>query len=140
MSGNVMKTMIIALVGITVVGVVALIFVLNMDRDQAAGEGRSIDEVVEASFETEELTTDLKDDRFVRVQFQIVTDNKAAKEELQKREFQLQNILIKELSKMDVKEFKTGISNLESMIKSKLNELMDEGKVTDVYTITKVLQ
>ncbi len=135
-----MKTMIIALVGITVVGVVALIFVLNMDRDQAAGEGRSIDEVVEASFETEELTTDLKDDRFVRVQFQIVTDNKAAKEELQKREFQLQNILIKELSKMDVKEFKTGISNLESMIKSKLNELMDEGKVTDVYTITKVLQ
>lgn len=130
--------MVISLVVITVGGVVALILILN-SSSQASGEP-TIDELREYSIETDEITTDLKDDRFVRIQFRIVTESKDAKEELEKRDFQLKNILIKELSPMDEKEFKTGVENLEAMIKTRLNELMTEGKVTEVYTIKKVLQ
>ncbi|MCD5322691.1 MULTISPECIES: flagellar basal body-associated protein FliL [Pontibacillus] len=138
MNPKILKAMVISLVVITVGGVVALILILN-SSSQASGEP-TIDELRDYSIETDEITTDLKDDRFVRIQFRIVTESKDAKEELEKRDFQLKNILIKELSPMDEKEFKTGVENLEAMIKTRLNELMTEGKVTEVYTIKKVLQ
>lgn len=139
MNQKVFKTMLAILIVITVIGVVALVMVMTISGKEQ-GDGPTIDEIVESSFETEEITTDLKDDRFVRIQFRIVTNNKDAKEELQKRDFQLKNILIKELSSMNQEEFKSGVDNLENMLKTRLNELMVEGKVTDVYTIKKVLQ
>ncbi|QHE52199.1 flagellar basal body-associated protein FliL [Pontibacillus sp. HMF3514] len=140
MNQKVFKTMLVTLIVITVIGVVALVMVMTISGKEKEDGKPSIDEIIENSFETEELTTDLKNDRFVRIQFRIVTNSKDAKEELQKRDFQLKNILIKELSKMNQDEFKTGVDNLENMLKTRLNELMVEGKVTDVYTINKVLQ
>ncbi|KGX88631.1 flagellar basal body-associated protein FliL [Pontibacillus marinus] len=140
MNQKVFKTMLAILIVITVIGVVALVMVMTISGKEKEDGKPSIDEVVENSLETEELTTDLKNDRFVRIQFRIVTNSKDAKEELQKRDFQLKNILIKELSKMNQDEFKTGVDNLENMLKTRLNELMVEGKVIDVYTIKKVLQ
>lgn len=128
------------LISLVVLGIIAIVIVLNIKSDANADGTRNIDEILESSFETEEITTDIKDDRFVRVQFRIVTDSDDAKEELQKRDFQLKNILIKELSQMEEEDFKTGIENLEDTIKLKLNQLMNEGKVTDVYTTQKVIQ
>ncbi|QST01880.1 flagellar basal body-associated protein FliL [Pontibacillus sp. ALD_SL1] len=130
--------MVISLVVITVGGVVALILVLNSSTQ--ASDEPTIDELREYSIETDELTTDLQNDRFVRIQFRIVTDSKDAKEELEKRDFQLKNILIKQLSPMNEEEFKSGVENLEGTLKTRLNELMTEGVVTEVYTIKKVLQ
>lgn len=140
MNSRLFKTMVTTLVVITVAGVAALLFVLNSQGSEKASADRSIDELVEYSLDTEEITTDLQNDRFVRIQFKIITSDKHAKEELQKRDFQLKNILIKELSQMEEKEFKTGVDNLESMLQTRLNELMEDGKVTDVYTTKKVLQ
>ncbi|MFG6115111.1 flagellar basal body-associated protein FliL [Halobacillus sp. MO56] len=140
MSSKLLKSMVIALSSLTVLGIVALIIVLNIGDQQKAEGKRSIDEIIETSYETEEITTDLKDNRFVRIQFRIVTNSKDANEELQKRDFQLQNVLIKELASMEVSEFKSGLGQLESTVKLKLNEMMTEGEVTDVYTIKKVLQ
>ncbi|MBA2174104.1 flagellar basal body-associated protein FliL [Halobacillus locisalis] len=138
---NMFKTMIIILSTLTVIGVVALILVFNLNGDpnEASGE-RSIDEIRESSLLTEEITTDLEDGNFIRIKFRIVTDSKDALEELQKRDFQMQNVLIKELAVMDEEAFKSGLSNLEETVKLKLNQLMEEGKVTDVYTVNKVLQ
>lgn len=129
--------MVITLVIISIVGIVALILVLNTGGDD---KKPTIDEQVENSIDTDEITTDLNDGGFVRIQFKIVTDSKEAKEELEKRSFQLNNIVIKELSKKDQEQFKTGIGNLESTLQTRLNEVMTEGKVTDVYTTQKVLQ
>ncbi|WP_237458253.1 flagellar basal body-associated protein FliL [Pontibacillus yanchengensis] len=140
MSSRLFKSMVTALVVITIVGVVALILVLNTSGQEDSSAEPTIDEIIENSFETEEITTDLKNDRFVRIQFRIVTNGKDAKQELQKRDFQLKNILIKELSKMEESEFQSGVANLESMLKLRLNELLAEGNVTEVYTIEKVLQ
>lgn len=140
MSNGLVKTMITSLVIILLGGVIALVVVLNVSGKEKNGDAQTIDEVVEYSYQTSEITTDLNDGSFVRIQFQIVTDGKKAREEVEKREFQLKNILIKELSKMKAKDFKTGLSNLEDVVKQKLNEVMTKGKITDVYTISKILQ
>lgn len=133
------KVMITSLAVLLVGAISALIVVLNV---QGADEEKelTIDEVVKYSYETPEIVTDLQDGTFVRIQFQIVTDGKAAHEEISLRDFQLVNILIKELAVMDVETFKTGLGDLEATIKDSLNEVMTEGTITDVYTIDKILQ
>ncbi|MGY0691566.1 flagellar basal body-associated protein FliL [Virgibacillus sp. FSP13] len=134
------KTMIATLSILLIAGVAALIVVLNVKDDKNNSSAQTLDDMVEYSYQTSEITTDLEDGSFVRIQFQIITDSKDAKEEVGKREFQLKNILIKELAKMEEEDFKSGLGSLEDVIKLKLNKKMSEGKITDVYTISKILQ
>lgn len=103
-------------------------------------QGDPINDLVKYSYETSEITTDLKDGSFVRIQFQIVTDGKKAKNELAKRDFQIKNILIKELALLGEEEFTTELDKLEDLIRKRLNELMIDGNVLDVYTTHKILQ
>src|SRR5699024_6159282 len=121
---NIMKVTMTSLIVILLMGIVALLIVLNVTGNEAKGESRSIEDIVEYSHETSEITTDLEDGSFVRIQFQIVTDGKEAKEEISKRDFQLKNILIKELATMSEDDFKKGLGDLENALKLKLNELM----------------
>ncbi|MGR9050146.1 flagellar basal body-associated protein FliL [Halobacillus faecis] len=137
---NGFKVTVISLSTLTVIGVVALVLVLNFNGESEASGERSIDEIREASFLTEEITTDLQNGDYVRISFRVVTDSKESMEELKKRDFQMQNILLKELSAMDSETFQSGLSDLEAKVKLKLNEFMSEGEVTDVYTVNKVLQ
>lgn len=78
---------------------------------------------VKYSYETDEIITDLEEGGFVRIQFQVVTDGKKAYKEISKRNFQLKNILIKELSQLNDTEFTTDLVELEKVVKLKLNEL-----------------
>ncbi|SDO84110.1 flagellar basal body-associated protein FliL [Halobacillus sp. SY10] len=137
---NGFKVMVITLSTLTVIGVVALVLVLNFNGESEASGDRSIDDIREASFLTEEITTDLQNGDYVRISFRVVTDSKESMEELKKRDFQMQNVLLKELSTMDSETFQSGLSDLEAKVKLKLNEFMSEGEVTDVYTVNKVLQ
>ncbi|MFC7061203.1 flagellar basal body-associated protein FliL [Halobacillus seohaensis] len=139
MKNNVFRTMLIVLGTLTILGGVALVLVLNLSDSEAEGE-RSIDEIREASLTTEEITTDLKSGDFLRISFRIVTNSNEALEELEKRDFQMKNILIKELASMEGEDFQTGLDNVETDLKLKLNEFMSEGQITDVYTVKKVLQ
>lgn len=132
--------MITSLVILLLGAVVALVVVLNVNGKSEEGDSQTIDDIVEYSYESPEITTDLEDGTFVRIQFQIVTDGKKAKEEIAKRDFQLKNILIKELATKSEEDFKAGLSELEQTVMTKLNELMTEGKITEVYTINKILQ
>ncbi|WP_101843890.1 flagellar basal body-associated protein FliL [Halobacillus sp. Marseille-P3879] len=139
MKSNIFKTMLAVLGTITVLGVAALVLVLNISKGEA-DEERSIDEMVETSMTTEDITTDIENGDFVRISFQVVTDSEDALNELQKRDFQMQNILIKELATMEAEAFKSDLDELEEEVRLKLNELMTEGKVEKVYTVDKVLQ
>lgn len=132
------KTMVTSLVIILLGGTVAAVIILNVTGESS--EAESIEKVLEYSYETPEVTTDLHDGSFVRIQFQILTDGKDAKKEISSREFQLRNILIKELAVMDEEDFEAGLSDLEDALKTKLNEVMTKGEITDVYTINKILQ
>ncbi|WP_338035450.1 flagellar basal body-associated FliL family protein [Halobacillus ihumii] len=139
LKSNLFKTVMIIVSTLTVAGVAALIVVLNLDRSEASGE-RSIDEIREASLLTEDITIDTVDGHFVRISFRIVTDGEKALEELKKRDFQMKNILIKELATMKAESFQSGLSGLEEEVKLRLNELMKNGIITEVYTVEKVLQ
>ncbi|MBU5466770.1 flagellar basal body-associated protein FliL [Virgibacillus sp. MSJ-26] len=134
------KTMLISLISIVVISGITVVIVLNLPGKNDKTEAQTIDDIVEYSYETPDITTDLKDGSFVRIQFQITTDGKKAKEEISKRDFQIKNALIKEMAKMDEEDFKEGLDDLEDALKDRLNEVMTEGKITDVYTISKVLQ
>src|SRR5699024_2539216 len=116
-----MKTMVTSLAIVVSGSVIVHVIILNMDDDNQA-EAQSVDEIVKYSYETPEITTDLEDGSFVRIQFQIVTNRKKAREEISKRDFQLKNILIKELATMDEEVFKTGLDELEDSLTDRLNE------------------
>src|SRR5699024_5059315 len=131
------KTMVISLGIIVVLATVLILAILNF-QSEGKSEAREIDKIIEHSYETPEITTDLQDGSFVRIQFQILTDGKDARNEIMKRDFQLKNILIKELATMSEEDIKEGLSTLEEVVTDKLNEVMTQGEVTKVYTINKI--
>lgn len=124
---------------IIVIGAVAFVYLFNyIDSDE--NDKQSISDMNKYSYETPEMTTDLKNGAFVRIQFLVITDGKKAVEEVKEREFQIQNILIKELAVMSEDDFREGLSEIESALQDDLNKVLDDGIVTDVYTINKILQ
>jgi len=137
---NLLKIMLISLSVLVISGIISFVVIMNITGKETRGEGRSIDDINANSFETPEITTDLKDGTFVRIQFQIITDEKKALKEVEKREFQIKNILIKELAIMTEEDFESGLSDLEIALQEKLNKVMTDGTITDVYTISKILQ
>ncbi|MFB1049566.1 flagellar basal body-associated FliL family protein [Paraliobacillus sp. JSM ZJ581] len=139
MNPKLFKTMITSLIIITIAGVGAIAYIV-LNNDDKTSDELSIKEMVEYSHTTEEMNTDLKDDSFVQVQFQLITDSKKAKKEVINRQFQLKNFLIKESVDLTEKDFQEGLSTLETKLKDQMNELMDDGKIIDVYIISKIIQ
>lgn len=134
------KMMVIMLVALLLGGTVVTVVFLNIGGKNEKEAKASITDMVEYSYETPEMTTDLEDGSFVKIQFRIITDGKDARKEIEQREFQIKNILIKELGTLNEQQFKSGLPELENKMKVKLNEVMQDGKVTDVYTVNKILQ
>ena len=100
------------------------------------------DEIIENSVEIPEITTNLLSGEYVRISFMIETDGKKAKEELEKREFQVNNIIIKQLAGMEAKDLEgtDGKIKLEEQMEEKINELLNKGKVVQVYITSVVFQ
>src|SRR5690625_3622487 len=112
-----MKTLMISIFSIIVVGVIGFIGVFYfMDDTTDAGE-LSIDEMNKYSYETPEMTTDLEDGTFVRIQFRLITDGRKSTNEVSQREFQIQNMLIKELATMSEDDFRERLTDLENALK-----------------------
>ena len=140
-NNKLVMTMFILLVIIALVGAVAIIMLLNTNNQSKDSEP-TIDEVLEASVDIKEITTNLASNDFIRISFKIQTDSKEAKEELEKRDFQVNNIIILELSGLEVEEIqgKEGQLKLEETLKTKINEILQEGKVQKVYITQFLLQ
>lgn len=128
-----------SLIILAVAIILGVYFFVGKD-DTAANEEQSIDDMNEFSYETDEITTDLKDGKFVRIKFQIIADSRKAAKELEKRDFQIENILIKEISLMNEEDFTSGLTEVEEKLQENINEVMIDGEITDVYTIKKILQ
>jgi flagellar protein FliL len=101
-----------------------------------------VDEIVESSIDIPEITTNLADGSYVKVSFKIQTDSKDGKEEAEKRDFQIKNIIIEELAEMKAENFKgkKGMIALEEKLKQQINQVMQEGKVEQVYITSFILQ
>ena len=140
-NNKVIIIMLVLLLVITLAGAGAIIYIWKFTGDQKEKEP-SIEEILESSVDIEEITTNLASDNFIRISFKIQTDSKKAKEELEKRDFQVKNIIIQELSEKNTEDLKgkNGQIELESDLKDKINELMQEGKVVQVYIVNSLLQ
>ncbi|MCC3357465.1 flagellar basal body-associated protein FliL [Bacillus sp. REN16] len=134
MKNKLLVIMVIILSTITLVGTTAFVILTKVTASDSEKEP-SIDQVLKATVEIPEITTKLLSDDYIRISFSIQTDGKKGKEELEKRGFQVSNIIIKELSNMSSEEFKgeEGIINLENRLKDRINELMQDGAVVKVY-------
>lgn len=133
--------MLLLLVAIALVGSITLVMIMKFQEGSGSKEA-NIDMLVEQIVPIEEITTNLLDDGYIRTSFTIQTNSKDAKEELEKRNFQVKNIIIEELSEMKSTDFKgkQGITSLEATLKNEINKVMQEGSVTDVYITSFVLQ
>lgn len=133
--------MIILLVAITLVGAI-LIVVLKQLNENASLKEPSIDQILESSVDVQQVTTNLASNDFIRISFKFQTDSKKAKKELEKRDFQVKDVIIQELSEMKADEIqgKDGQSKIKEALKGKLNSLMQDGKVVEVYITESLLQ
>ncbi|KPL61620.1 flagellar basal body-associated protein FliL [Rossellomorea vietnamensis] len=136
-----MTIMMISLATITLVGVISLVVLLKFSGNEEAKDP-SIEEVIENSVDIPEMTTNLMSNDFIRISFKIQTDSKKAKKELAKRDFQVNNIIIEELSELKAEELqgKKGKELVETKVKDKVNSLMQEGAVEKVYITSMMIQ
>lgn len=141
MKNKALTITLIVLVCITLVGIVGLILALQL-KGNVEEKKPSIDEIIEASVDVPEITTNLSGRQFIRISLKIQTENKKAADELAKREFQVKNIVIQELSEMTSQDFegKAGKQAFEESIKSQLNPLMQEGEIEKVYIVSYIIQ
>jgi flagellar FliL protein len=133
--------MAILLVAITLVGAIAVVVILKVTGEDNEKE-LTIDEVLEASVDIPQMTANLASNDFIRISFKIQTESVEAKEELEKRDFQVKNIIILELSEKTAEDLKgkEGQQKLENDLKTKISEIMQEGKVEHVYITESLLQ
>lgn len=132
----------IILLTLTIIGLVAFILYTYVSNDGAVNSEPSIDEIMDVTVETNEITTNLLSNHVIRTNFVIQLDNKKAKEELEKRNFQVNNIIIQELADREESDFSgsENIMKLEEEIGNRINEILDEGYVVEVYINQLVIQ
>ncbi|MED3642560.1 flagellar basal body-associated protein FliL [Caldifermentibacillus hisashii] len=138
------KTVRFLLIFMSVV-IIALAFGLYyffINGTKAANGKPTADEMGGYSVEIPEITTNLLNGDYIRISFTIQTDGKKAKEELEKRNFQVENVIIKKLSGLEAKDLEgtDGKVKLETDLKESLSESMEEGKIIQVYITSTIIQ
>ncbi|MGM9966801.1 flagellar basal body-associated protein FliL [Rummeliibacillus sp. POC4] len=140
-NNKLLTIMLIILVSITLIGVVAVVVVTQLNKGTAA-EVQNIDDIVESSVDIEEITTNIAGDNYIKIALKIQTTSKDSAEELKKRDFQVKSILIEQLSEMSKKDLDgtKGKEMLANTLKTKINELMQQGEVQQVYFTSYIIQ
>jgi flagellar protein FliL len=134
--------MIIIMLSLTLIGSIAVIVTLKYTGQASTEKGPSIDDVIKASVDVTDIKTNLKSNNYISISLKVQMDSKKAAAELQKRDFQVRDIIIKRLSDMSAQDFEgtQGLSTLETDIAKQIDQLMENGHVVKIYTTSKVLQ
>lgn len=100
------------------------------------------DDIVATLVEIDQITTNLKSGGFVQLRFKIQTSSDEAKEELEKRDFQIRNITLRLISSMTEEQITSpdGMASFEKEMKTQLNNLMQNGSIVQIYTTNKIIQ
>ncbi|MBM7647123.1 flagellar FliL protein [Bacillus ectoiniformans] len=142
-SKNKMLTiMVVLLTVILLVGTVAIVIILKSSKGETTAKEPSIDEVIESSVDIPEMTTNLASNDYIRISFKIQTDSKEAMEEMTKRDFQAKNLIIQQLSEMKSEDLKgkEGKERLTDQLRMEFNNIMQDGKVLEVYITSYIIQ
>jgi flagellar FliL protein len=117
-------------------------FFLHKSTSEEKTKELSADEIIAMSVETESITTNLSTGGYVQLSFQLQTDSEEAKEELEKRDFQVKNVILKLFSSLTEDEINSPEETVqfEEQIKNELNKFMQSGHIVKVYTTNKMIQ
>lgn len=132
---------VVMIIVVLLLGGGAAFYYMNYLKNEGQEEP-SIEKVIEHSVELSEITTNLKDDTIIQISFMMETDGKKAREELEKRDFQIKDIVIKELSEIEADQLKgkKAKQGLEDRLTEQINGLMQEGRIVQIYTTSSILQ
>ncbi|GIN37522.1 flagellar basal body-associated protein FliL [Heyndrickxia oleronia] len=141
MKNKMLATMITLILVILLAGAIAIIVIYKMDHT-SANNGPSIDKVVESSVDVPEITTNLKNNNFIKIALKIETDSKKAKKELEKRDFQVKDAVIDELSETSSEDLdsKEGKQKFLNNLKKTVDQYMQNGKIVKIYITSYVVQ
>ncbi|MET3682143.1 flagellar FliL protein [Alkalibacillus flavidus] len=135
------KIMLTTIIALTIIGIVAIILLLYVDFGSTENGEPTISEMAENSFVTDEITTDLADGNFIRIQFRVVTNDQDTMSQLQSGEqFILNDAIIEELTVMEGDDFRNDLRTIRNNVKTAINERLNEGEVTDVFITQKAVQ
>lgn len=140
MNKKLASTMIVLLMAILLLAALALIIIMKMDHKDSNKEP-TIDEILKVSVDVPEITTNLASGKYIKLSLKVQTDSKKAKEEFVKRDFQVQNLLIDELSEMDESDLegKEEKQEFSEAFRKQINDLMQQGKVVKVYITSYII-
>lgn len=141
-NNKLLTIMLIILITIALCGGIFYVLFTQLNKDSSAETEPNIDEILVSSVDVAEITTNLADKRYVKIQLKIQTDSEDAAEELTKRDFQVKNIVIQEMSEMTQEDLegKQGKQAFQETLKTQINELMQDGKVKQVYITSYIIQ
>ena len=143
MKKNRLLTIMLAIIAvIALIGVIAYVLLTQLNGEPKEAKEPAIEEILSASVDIPEIRTNLADGYYTVLQLKITTDSEDAAEELTQRIFQVNNIAIQELSEMTEEDLegKQGKILFEKLIKAKMNELMQEGEIQQVYITSFAVQ
>ncbi|GIN83693.1 flagellar protein FliL [Heyndrickxia sporothermodurans] len=140
MKNKMVTTSITIILAILLIGAIAII-IIKMDH-KSGTKDPSIEEVVKNSVDVPEITTNMKNDHFIKIALKIETNNKKAKEELEKRDFQVKDTVIEELSELAVEDLKgrNGKEKFKNALKHKIDSYLQNGKVLKIYITSYAIQ
>ena len=123
-------------------GYMIMNYFLANNTTEAKVEQPTGEELDARSLQTDDLTTNIADERFLNVQFTIVTDDQATRDDLELRKFQINNIILGDLSAMKKSDLdsKADMEKLEERLRMQFKKLIQEGDVQRVYTTKKIIQ
>ena len=130
-----MKFLVYALIAVAIVGGSGMFLLKEEIVGSASEKPSSAEELVELSVDTDVITTNLaSENHFAVVQFNILLDNKKAKEETDKRKAEVRAAIISTIAGFTKEELigKDGIANLEQQLASKVDSFVETGKVERV--------
>ncbi|GEL06664.1 flagellar basal body-associated protein FliL [Salisediminibacterium halotolerans] len=141
-NNRLVNIMLIVLIALTLIGAVALVLYTQFFDEGTADGEPTIDEVIERSVETDEITTNLQSNQVIRSQFVIELNDKGARNELEKRDFQVEDIIINELSELGSSDVdgQKGREEMKRSVMNEMNQLLQEGYVEEIYINQWVVQ
>jgi flagellar FliL protein len=115
---------------------------------QSAKEAKPVkkltaDQAKENTYIIKDVLTNLAgNDKFIRVSFAFELENKKARDEFEKLDFKMKSIIVQTLADMtsDQIQGSKGSDQLGSILMNKMNPLLTEGKLIQIWITDKVLQ
>lgn len=115
----------------------------NSAKEVKSAKKLSADQVKENTVIIKDILTNLSgNDNFIKVSFAFELENKKAKDEFEKLDFKMKSIIIQTLADMtpDQVQGSKGVDQLNATLMNKMNPLLTQGKLVQIWITDKVLQ